>query len=62
MDVVIYFCEGTGRPVIEVKESETRIKNIPYTIVIHKHIDVADTRFATIPGTLVKIIWKIFSV
>ena len=48
------FCEGIGRPGIKVKESADRMENIPSTMVLHKHVDEADTRFATMAGTLVK--------
>ena len=41
------FCEGLGRPGRKVKEFLARMENIPYTMVIHKHLDGTDTRFST---------------
>ena len=43
-----------GRTVKKVKELEAKIKN-PSTMVIYKHVDVADTRFATMLIPLVNI-------
>ena len=36
-----------------MKESAARVYKISFTIVIHKHVDVEDTIFATILGPLV---------
>ena len=36
-----------------MKESADKIEKIPSTMVIHKHVDGADTRFATMPRPLV---------
>ena len=38
----------------KVKESESRMEKIPYTMVLHKHIDGSDTRFATMARPLMK--------
>ena len=40
----------TGR---KVNESADRLKHITSTMVIHKHVDGADTRFFTMVGPLV---------
>ena len=48
------FCEGLVKPVRKVKESAARMEKIPYTMVLHNHLDGADTRFATMSGPLVK--------
>ena len=36
-----------------MKESATRMENIPYTMVIHKHVDRLDTIFSAISVPLV---------
>ena len=46
------FCEGLGRPRRKVKESAARMKKIPSTMVLQKHVDGADTRFSTKAGPL----------
>ena len=46
----LHFCEGLRRPGIKVKESTARMKNIPSTMVIHKHIDGGETIFSTMAG------------
>ena len=48
----ILFCEGLGRPGRKLKESEAMMENIPPTMVLHKHVDEADTRFSTMEGPL----------
>ena len=35
-----------------MKESAARMEKIPSNIVLHKHVDGADTRFATMAGPL----------
>ena len=37
-----------------MKESADRMENIPSTMVLHKHVDGADTIFATVEGPLTK--------
>ena len=48
------FCEGLGMPGRKVRESVARTENIPSKMVIHKHVDGADTRFATMEGPLIE--------
>ena len=38
----------------KVRESVARTENIPSKMVIHKHVDGADTRFSTMEGTLIE--------
>ena len=40
-------------PEKKVKKSAAKMENIPSTMVLHKHVDVADTIFATMLGPLV---------
>ena len=47
-----HFCKGLGRPGRKVNKWETRMEKIPYTMVIHKHMDGVDTRFSTMAGPL----------
>ena len=47
------FCEGLGWPGRKVKELAGSMENIPSTMVLHKHVDGAVTRFATMLGLLV---------
>ena len=42
------FCQGLGRPGIKLKYSAARMEKIPSNMVIHNHIDGADTIFSTI--------------
>ena len=37
-----------------MKESEARMEKVPFTMVLHKNGDWADTRFATMTVTLAK--------
>ena len=37
-----------------MKDSASRMENIPSTMVIHKNLDVLETRFSTMVGPLVK--------
>ena len=46
------FCESLGRPGRKVEESATRMEKIPSTMVLHKNVDEADTRFAIMAGPL----------
>ena len=41
------FCEGLGRLGRKVNQYAYRMKNILFTMVIHKYVDRVDTRFAT---------------
>ena len=36
----------------KVTELAARVENIPFTMVLHKHVDEADTRFSTMEGPL----------
>ena len=36
----------------KVTELAARMENIPSTMVLHKHVDEADTRFSTMEGPL----------
>ena len=36
----------------KLKESMARMDKIPFTMLIHKHVDPADTRFTTMSGPL----------
>ena len=46
------FCEGLGRTGRKVKESAARMVDIPSTMVLHNHVDGADTRSFTMVGPL----------
>ena len=46
------FCEGLGSLRRKVKEYAKSMENIPSTMVLHKHVDGTETRFATMAGTL----------
>ena len=46
------FGEVIGRPITKVTESADRMENIPFTMVIHKHVYGADTIFSTMVGPL----------
>ena len=48
----LHFCEGLGSPGRKGKEAEARMENIPSTMVLHKNVDEADTRFSTMSGPL----------
>ena len=50
-------CEGLGRPGIKVKELSARMENIPSAMVLHKHVDGAETRFSTMAVPLVNNIF-----
>ena len=52
------FCEGLGRPRRIVKEPESSMGKLPYTMVIYKHIDGENTRFGKISEPLIKILWE----
>ena len=44
------FCQGLGRPGWFIKESVARMEKLPSTLVVHKKVDGADTRLATMRG------------
>ena len=46
------FCEGLWRPGRKMKTSAARMEKIPSTMVLHKHVDGAETRFNTMSGPL----------
>ena len=46
------FFEELGIPRRKVKESAARMEKIPSNMVLHKHVDGADTIFSTMAGTL----------
>ena len=48
------FGEGLGTNRRELNESEASMKNIPFTIVLHKHVDGYFTLFNNMAGPLVK--------
>ena len=49
------FGEVLGRPgKKKLKESAVRMEKIPSTVVLHKHVDGADTIFSTMAGPLAK--------
>ena len=45
-------CESLGRPGRKMKKSSAIMENIPYNMVLHKHVDGAYTRFSTMEGPL----------
>ena len=49
----LYFIEGIGSPGRKFKTPTTRMDNIPSIMVLHKHVDVSATIFATILVPLV---------
>ena len=47
------FCEGLGRLGRKVNQYAYRMKNILFTMVIHKYLDGVDTIFTTMLGPFV---------
>ena len=46
------FWGGIGRPGRKLKESAASLENIPSTVVLHNHVDGAETIFVTMVGPL----------
>ena len=46
------FLQGLGRPGRRMKQSAARMEKIPSTLILHKHADGADTRFASFRSPL----------
>ena len=51
---ILPIVEGLVRPGRKMKESSARMEKIPSSMMPHKHVDGADTRFSTMTGILTK--------